>query len=166
MNLEALQKEILSIKKQSSDLKKLVEKHEKIIVIGNGGSNSIASHITQDYTKALGKKAITFTDPSRLTCYINDYGMEKAYRVFVEEFSDKDTLVVAISSSGESENIANVAEFCNEKGLSLVTLSGFLRDNKLNSFNCDLNYWVDSKDYGVIECAHLVFLHSIIEYSE
>ena len=57
--------------------------------IGNGGSNSIASHITQDYTKALGKKAITFTDPSRLTCYINDYGMENAYKVFVEEFSDK-----------------------------------------------------------------------------
>lgn len=166
MNLETLQREIVEIKKYSQKLKCLVGSHEKIIVIGNGGSNSIASHIAQDYTKALGKKAITFSDPSRLTCYINDYGMENAYRVFVKEFSDKNTLVIAISSSGESENIANVAKFCNEQGISLITLSGFLKSNKLNSFNCDLNYWVDSKDYGVIECAHLVFLHSIIEYSE
>jgi D-sedoheptulose 7-phosphate isomerase len=164
MNLEGLQREIVEIKNHVTKLKDLVDSHKEIIVIGNGGSNSIASHITQDYTKALGKKAITFTDPSRLTCYINDYGMEKAYQVFVEEFSTKDTLVVAISSSGESENILNVAKFCNDHDMKLITLSGFNKNNRLNAYQSEINYWVDSKDYGVIECAHLVFLHSIIDY--
>ena len=164
MQLDRLKDEIESIKKLSSELEALVDSHEKIIIIGNGGSNSIASHISQDYTKALGKKGICFSDPSRLTCYINDYGIENAYKVFVEEFSDSNTLVIAISSSGASENILNVVKYCNKESIKVVTLSGFEKDNKLNQLDSSLKYWVESKDYGVIECAHLVFLHSIIRY--
>ena len=59
--------------KEIDALKELVLSRDKIIIIGNGGSNSIASHISQDYTKQLGKRAFSFSDPSRLTCYINDY---------------------------------------------------------------------------------------------
>jgi len=162
MNIKKLKSELDEIEKLKPVLKVLVSRYQKIIVLGNGGSNSIASHITQDYTKALKKTSFTFTDPSRLTCYINDYGMENAYKQFLIEFADKNTLVVLISSSGESDNIINSAKYCLNKNISLVTLSGFKKDNHLNSFDSDINYWVDSKDYGVIECAHLVFLHSII----
>ena len=164
MQLDRLKYEIDNMKNLVFSLDTLVRSHEKIIIIGNGGSNSIASHISQDYTKALGKKALCFSDPSRLTCYINDYGIEDAYRVFVEEFSDTDTLVIAISSSGSSDNILNVVRYCNDKSINVVTLSGFEKSNPLNQLDCNINYWVDSKDYGVIECAHLVFLHSIIKY--
>ena len=38
----------------------LVKSKIEIIILGNGGSSAIASHITQDYTKKLGKKAFTF----------------------------------------------------------------------------------------------------------
>lgn len=162
MNIKKLKSELDEIEKLKPILKVLVNRYQKIIVLGNGGSNSIASHITQDYTKALKKTSFTFTDPSRLTCYINDYGMENAYKQFLIEFADKNTLVVLISSSGESDNIINSAKHCLDKNISLITLSGFKKDNHLNSFDSDINYWVDSKDYGVIECAHLVFLHSII----
>ena len=164
MQLDRLKYEIDNMKSLVGSLDELVQSHDKIIIIGNGGSNSIASHISQDYTKALGKKAICFSDPSRLTCYINDYGIENAYRVFVEEFSDSKTLVIAISSSGSSENILNVVKYCNDKNINVVTLSGFEESNPLNSLKSCVSYWVDSKDYGVIECAHLVFLHSIIKY--
>ena len=76
MDLNHTQKEIEKIKPLVEKLKSIVDKAENIIIIGNGGSNSIASHIAQDYTKVLGKKAISFSDPSRLTCYMNDYGIE------------------------------------------------------------------------------------------
>ena len=82
-------------------LKKIIDSSQEIIIIGNGGSNAIASHISQDYTKVLGKKSFSFSDPSRLTCYINDYGNENAYAKFLEHFSSANTTVILISSSGE-----------------------------------------------------------------
>lgn len=164
MNLELLKEQISVMKKKVPDLKSAIADHNEVIIIGNGGSNSIASHIAQDYTKAMKKKSFTFSDPSRLTCYINDYGMENAYRQFVEEFASDESLVILISSSGESNNIINTARYCTENSISLVTLSGFESGNRLNDFPSLVNYWVDSKDYGIVECAHLIFLHSIITY--
>ena len=82
----------LIIKKDDLEkLSSLIEKHRDIIILGNGGSNSIASHIAQDYTKQLYKRAYSFSDPSRLTCYINDYGRDDAYAQFLVDFA---TLVV------------------------------------------------------------------------
>ena len=111
MRLGELQKEISVIKKRSFEFKDLIQAYDKVIIIGNGGSNSIASHIAQDYTKALGKRAISFSDPSRLTCYINDYGRDEAYSKFIEHFWEDGTMVILISSSGNSMNIVNAAKF-------------------------------------------------------
>ena len=94
MNLDKLKKEIDIIDGIKHDLKNLIADYNKIIIIGNGGSNSIASHISQDYTKVLGKKATCFSDPSRLTCYINDYGRDEAYKKYLEHFADKETLII------------------------------------------------------------------------
>jgi D-sedoheptulose 7-phosphate isomerase len=146
-----------------SILQDVVEVHESIILLGNGGSNSISSHIAQDYTKKLGKRAISFSDPSRLTCYINDYGMEHAYSKFLEHLSKPGDLVILISSSGESANILNAAEFCVENSLSMITLSGFSENNQLKrrySKNSLIHFWVQSSDYGVVENLHQIILHT------
>lgn len=165
MNQEELISQIVRAYQQTKYLKTYIEKYSKIIILGNGGSNSVASHIAQDYTKVLKKRAITFSDPSRLTCYINDYGMANAYQQFVSEFADQDTLVVLISSSGNSENMLRTAQYCGERFLPTIVLTGFDPDNKLRNFDFPsrlLEFWVDSKDYGVVECTHLVFLHSVL----
>lgn len=150
--------------KEIETLKELVLSRDKIIIIGNGGSNSIASHISQDYTKRLGKRSFSFSDPSRLTCYINDYGMESAYRQFLKEFADSDSLVILISSSGNSKNILNAAEHCIEQNIEMITLSGFSENNKLKTMTQDsyLHFWVDSNCYGVVECLHQVILHTVV----
>lgn len=146
-----------------AELKSIVDKYKKIIILGNGGSCAIASHIAEDYTKQLGKQAFTFSDPARLTCYINDYGMDKAYMMFLRQFADKKTLVILISSSGSSINILNAARECGGKGIPYMILSGFSHDNDLNQFESPvLNYWVDSNDYGIVENLHSIYLHSII----
>ncbi len=145
-------------------LKDLVAAHKQIIIIGNGGSNSIASHISQDYTKQLGKRSFSFSDPSRLTCYINDYGMEVAYQQFLKEFADKDSLVILISSSGNSENIVNCAKYCIDSEIKMIALSGFSETNKLKKLTEEscLHFWVDSSDYGIVECLHQVILHTVV----
>lgn len=146
-----------------TELTRLVDSHDKIIILGNGGSSAIASHISQDYTKKLKKTAFTFSDPSRLTCYINDYGMEHAYSQFLSEFSDKESLVILISSSGNSENILRSADFCVKQCIKYVILTGFNELNKLRSQysqSSALDIWVNSNDYGVVECAHQSILHT------
>ena len=135
-----------------------------ILILGNGGSNAISSHIAEDYTKILKKMSISFSDSPRLTCYANDYGYENAFSQFTKEFSHKDGLVILISSSGNSPNIINVANYCVTSGLKFITLSGFKNNNKLHSFldKSELDFWIDSDNYGIVECMHEIILHSVI----
>jgi len=79
-------------------------RYSRIIILGNGGSSSVASHISQDYMKFKGKKVSILSDPSMLTMLSNDFGYDEAYQKFLEYYVEKDTLVV-IMSSGESLQI-------------------------------------------------------------
>ena len=163
MKLSELKAALEKIEPESVEkLIDLIAKAGSIIIIGNGGSNAVASHISQDYTKKLGKRSFSFSDPSRLTCYINDYGIEKAYSQFLREFCDKDTLVILISSSGNSPNILECAKFCVQSNTNFVILTGFSKENPLRTeygFQSQLEFWVESYDYGVVECAHQAILH-------
>ena len=138
--------------------------HERIIILGNGGSNSVASHISQDYMKFHRKKISILSDPSMLTMLTNDFGYENAYRKFLEYYVEKDTLVIIMSSGGESKNMLKAQQWCEENEVSYGILTGFKFDNSLrtNSFNALWNYYIDSNDYGVVECVHQIFLHSVI----
>lgn len=165
MNKEHLIEEINKAFDYKEVLKEAVKNHHKIIILGNGGSNAVASHISQDYTKALGKKAFTFSDPSRLTCYINDYGMENANTKFLQEFCSKNTLVIIMSSGGDSENMVRAVNYCKDNNIATAVLTGFNRQSKLADITFPtrlFHYWCDSKDYGVVECVHQILLHSII----
>jgi len=136
-----------------------------IIILGNGGSNAIASHMAEDYSKALGKRAFSFSDGARLSCYANDYGYDKAFCQFLKEFCDDDSLVILISSSGNSKNIINCAEYCKTEKLAYIVLTGFDEFNYINNKYADhalSAFWVDSQDYGIVECTHEAILHSVI----
>lgn len=140
------------------------KKFKKIILIGNGGSNSIASHISQDMTKFHNKQSFSFSDSSMLTCFINDFGMKNAYVKFLNFFSDQKSLVILISSSGESKNIINCVEYLEKNKISYGVLTGFDKKNnvRVKSKNALFNFHVNSKDYGVVECTHQIFLHGVI----
>ncbi len=144
--------------------KKAFNKFSKIIIIGNGGSNSIASHISQDMTKFHNKKALSFSDPSMLTCFINDFGMSNAYVKFLNFYSDKKTLVILISSGGESKNIVNSVNYLEKNKISYGVLTGFNKHNKVRTMSKKalFNFHVNSKSYGVVECTHQIFLHGLI----
>lgn len=146
-------------------LKEIIFRYRDIIILGNGGSNAISSHMAEDYTKMLNKRAICFGDSARMSCYANDYGWENSYKMFLEHFANGDTLIILISSSGNSPNIINAASYCKENNISMITMSGFSKENKLKSEfgdNSLLHFWVDSTDYGIVECLHELILHSVL----
>ena len=129
----------------------------KILIAGNGGSAAIASHCAVDFTKSAGFRTVSFTDPSLLTCFSNDYGYERWIEKALVFHADRGDLVVLISSSGRSANIINAARHAKEHGLTVVTLSGFDKDNPLRRLG-DLNFWVDSRAYNVVEMTHQIWL--------
>jgi len=71
--------------------------------------------------------------------------------------------LILISSSGQSINMFNGAKQSREMNLSLATLSGFKADNPLRLMG-DVNLWVDSTSYNIVEMAHHVWLLSIVDY--
>ena len=71
-------------------------------------------------------------------------------------------MVVLVSSSGGSYNIINEAKATREMGLDLVTFSGFNAKNSLRKLGL-INFWVDSKNYNVVEMTHHIWLLSMVE---
>ena len=144
-------------------IKRIRQKNKKIIFIGNGGSASIASHQAVDYWKNGHIKAIAFNDSSLLTCISNDYGYENVFSTPMEKFADKGDLLFAISSSGGSKNILNGVKAAKKKRCFIVTLSGFSSKNPLRKSG-DINFYVRSDSYGIVEITHLAICHSILDY--
>ncbi len=139
-------------------------KRKKIIFIGNGGSAAIASHQSVDYWKNGGMRAIAFNDTSLLTCIGNDYGYPFVFEKPIEMFADPGDVVIAISSSGKSDNILNGVKMAKKMGLQVITMSGFKEDNPLRSLG-DINFYVPAPTgaYGFVEIAHLTIAHCIVD---
>jgi len=135
----------------------------KVILVGNGGSAAMASHVAVDLTKGAGCRAINFNESDLLTCFANDYGYERWVEKALEFYADKGDAVIFISSSGTSLNIVNGAIWAKQFGLKVITLSGFSSENPLNKLG-DINLWVDSKGYNIIEMTHHIWLLAIVDY--
>mgnify|MGYP006421104093 CR=1 FL=1 len=136
---------------------------KKIIIVGNGGSASIASHLTVDFINAANIKAINFNESSIITCFSNDYGYENWVSKALECYASTGDIVILISSSGQSQNILNGAETAKSMNANVVTLSGFSSDNPLRQLG-DINLWVDSNAYNTVEMAHHIWLLGVVDY--
>jgi D-sedoheptulose 7-phosphate isomerase len=137
---------------------------KKIIFIGNGGSAAIASHQAVDYWKNGGMRAQAFNDTSLLTCISNDYSYAQVFEKPMEMFTDPGDVLIAISSSGKSENILRGVKANKAFGNQTITMSGFKSDNPLRSTG-DINFYVPAPTgaYGFVEIAHLVLCHMFVD---
>src|SRR6185436_8374291 len=120
-----------AIEKIVSALKIVQREEKKIMMVGNGGSAGICSHMAVDYWKNGKIKATAFNDPSLLTCISNDYSYAQVFSVPIEMFANQGDVVYCISSSGKSENILKAAQSAREKGCTIITFSGFDKENPL-----------------------------------
>jgi len=134
----------------------------KLIFAGNGASSAIASHCALDFTKQARVRAINFNDAALLTAFSNDYGYENWVVKAIEFYTDPGDLIVLISSSGKSPNIVNAAQYAKKEGFEVITFTGFSPDNPLRKLG-NLNFWVDSKAYNIVECIHMVLLTTVID---
>ena len=134
----------------------------KLMFIGNGGSSTIASHMAEDYSKAGNIRSIAFNDSAFITCLGNDFGYEHIFSKQIEMFSQSGDILIAISSSGNSLNIVNAIYEARKKGCWILTLTGFNSDNAVRKIG-DINIYVPSEEYGLVEISHLALCHSALD---
>ena len=151
---EAVEKVILSILEKT-------DAGGQILFIGNGGSAAIASHMATDFWKNIGLKAMAFNDSVLLTCISNDHGYKYVFEKSIETFGTSSDILIAISSSGRSENILRGVQAAQAKGITVITLSGFKPDNPLRTMG-HINFYVPESNYGHVECTHHILCHSFI----
>lgn len=102
----------------------------KILLCGNGGSAADCQHIAAEFTSRLSKReraplaaiALT-TDSSFLTAYGNDYGFEGVFARQVEALGRPGDVLIAISTSGRSENVRRAVRLAKERSMRTI---GFL----------------------------------------
>ena len=129
-----------------------------IYFIGNGASASMASHFAADMAKNGGVRTMVFTDLSLLTAVANDVSYEDVYAEPLKLYMKKEDVVVAISSSGDSQNIVRAVVQAKKLGGTVITISAMKEDNAIKKLG-DLNFYVPAKTYGLAETAHAAILH-------
>ena len=134
----------------------------KIMFVGNGGSSGIASHLAIDFTKNGKLRSLAFNDAAALTCLGNDLGYEHVFAKQLEFHARPGDLLIAISSSGRSANILRAVSVARACDCKVVTYSGFTEDNDLRKTG-DINFYVDSREYGFVEVSHVALCHAILD---
>ena len=134
----------------------------KILLLGNGGSAAIASHIQNDLCDSIGVRAMVFNEAPFLTAVANDHGYETFFEQAVKLWAEAEDVLIAISSSGKSENILRAVRLAREKNVQIITFSGFLSNNPLRQLG-DFNFYISSQEYGFVETSHAVLGHFLTD---
>jgi len=118
-----------NIERAAKAMAKAVSAGRKIIACGNGGSLCDATHFAEELTARFRKNrkpipAIAVNDPAYLTCAVNDFDPEDAFARYVEAFAKKGDVLLAISTSGNSENVLRAAKSAKALGAKVVALTG------------------------------------------
>lgn len=143
----------------------VTENDRKIIVIGNGGSAALASHFVTDLLKSGSLRqsrisAFSLVDNSALlTATSNDFRFEDVFSWQISQIANSGDLLVAISSSGNSDNIIEALKLAKSLGLKTLTLSGF--DGGKISKISDVAIITNSAigNYGPVEDSHSIICH-------
>ncbi len=142
----------------------------KIMWCGNGGSAADAQHLAAELIgrfkrerQPIASIALT-TDTSILTCVGNDYGFSDIFSRQVEALAAAGDALVAISTSGNSENVLRAVRAVKPKGVRCIGLLG--RDGGSLKSLCDLPLVIPSRDTARIQEMHITIGHILCDLLE
>lgn len=140
-----------------------------ILVCGNGGSAAISEHMSCDHTKGvvMDTNLLPFMIPlqsnvSLCTAIANDIGYEHIFSKQIEWYPEDPVFgVFVISSSGNSPNIINALYAAKNRGAPTMAMVGF--DGGLAKKIANVCIHVKSNNYGIVEDAHQILMHSMAQ---
>lgn len=123
------EKNLQAIAQTAQIMIKAIQQGGKIMACGNGGSHCDAMHFAEELSGKYRENrpalpAIAISDSGHITCVGNDYGFEQVYARFVEALGKNGDVLLAISTSGNSQNILKAVEIAKQKGITSIALTG------------------------------------------
>jgi D-sedoheptulose 7-phosphate isomerase len=134
----------------------------KIILAGNGGSFADAQHISAEFTSryVIERESLPSiclgTNNSAISAIGNDYGYEQVFARELSSIANKNDIFIAISTSGNSQNLINAIELATTKKLKTFLLTGNTGGKMKNMVEC---LHVPSSVTGRIQEAHIMIGH-------
>jgi D-sedoheptulose 7-phosphate isomerase len=167
--LTQLRSEVEFISELGQLLAKTFSSGNKLIVAGNGGSLSDASHFAEELTGFFRKRrralpAISIAEPGHLTCTGNDAGFDEVFARGVEAYGQPGDLFVGLTTSGNSQNLIRAFEEAKNRGLVTVAFLGKGGGKLRGVANHEL--LIDAPTSDRVQEAHMAAIHIAIEAME
>lgn len=161
---------ILEIETITTKIIKAFKDGNKLLLCGNGGSASDAQHIAAELSgrfikerKPLYAEAL-HVNSSYMTAVSNDYGFEYTYSRMLEAIGKKGDVLIALSTSGNSENVVNAVKMANSLEMLSVGMSG-ASGGKIKDL-CQHNIIIPSSNTARIQEAHIIVGHIFCQIIE
>lgn len=166
-NLEKIS--IVNFRNALNLIEKKIISNSNIFLCGNGGSAAIANHYIGDFLKVLRSgtnlkpKFYSLVSNTEITTAIaNDLHYSEIFKYQLESLSNKNDLVIFISSSGNSLNIKKGLNFCNKKKIKTIGFCGF--EGGYLKKNATVSIHVNIKNYGAVEDSHQILMHTMLQF--
>jgi D-sedoheptulose 7-phosphate isomerase len=165
LEIETIKK--LDVRSMNQAMKLIEETYLKegtIYIFGNGGSSATASHFENDFNKGVSEhldkkfhfRCLNDNLPT-IMAIANDIGFEEVFRFQLKGDLKPEDIIIAISGSGNSENVLNAVEYAIEQGNRVIGLTGF--DGGRLKELCDISMHVPIGSMQVTEDIHMIFDH-------
>ena len=141
----------------------------RMFCCGNGGSASIANHMQCDHVKGIRTAtdllphALSLSNNVELlTAIANDIGYSEVFTYQLQSQSAPGDVLVAVSSSGRSQNIVDAVAWARDNGLRTIAITGFTGGAARGIAEVAIH--VDSTNYGVVEDLHQAIMHALAQF--
>lgn len=140
-----------------------------IFSCGNGGSAAIANHLVCDHSRGIAKDtglrprihSLSAT-VEVLTAIANDLDYAEVFTEQLRLLARPGDLLITISSSGDSENVARAIAWARDNGMGTIALTGFAGGRTARL--AEVNIHVASDNYGVVEDLHQSIMHALAQF--
>ena len=143
------------------------EKGSNVYVFGNGGSAATASHMENDFNKGVSeklKKKYRFhcinANMATIMAIANDNGYACVFEQQLENKITEDDVVIAISGSGNSENVVRAVKYAKKQGCKVIGMTGY-SGGELKKLS-DISLHVPLDNMQITEDIHIIFNHMMM----
>jgi len=145
------------------------ERGAMVYVCGNGGSASISNHLVCDHMKGaqtdtdLVPHVVSLsTNIEVITAIANDIAFEDVFVYQLRSLGKRGDVLITVSSSGDSENVARAAAWAKDNGLAVIAMTGF--DGGRTAKLATVNLHVEGDNYGIVEDTHQSLMHILAQF--
>lgn len=166
----ATEEQFAKIEQAAKLMRTAIDHGGKIFSCGNGGSMCDAMHFAEELTGRFrdnrpAMPALSISDPSHMSCVGNDYGYEHVFARYLAGLGKPQDVLLAISTSGNSQNVLLAAEQARALGMKVVALTG--KDGGKLAPLADVELRVPHQGYADrIQEIHIKIIHCLIQLLE